>query len=611
MIQKGSRSLVQLLGLGLQALVIIAFVSGCTAAPRKTLTQAQREADLAWFFSMFEQNYAPLDYKGKDLAKLKTQYLTESATITNNQDFYDLLRRFVAEFKDAHTSTQLLSSGLPKRVSIAYLGFAGVRVGKGLMVKGFAPTELGNPNYPIKLGDLIVKLDGKSLAAQVDAQLVPTRNLGNTEANYTYHFPNLFIRTSLSSKLPAVGSSAVVGVLRGKQVVEFEVPWIVRDMAEWSQEQMAEVAKRTAPGTGPEVEVNGVPFVDLLSLSMKALQGEVDLTPKVIGSWYRGSSFDFGRTFQWFDDSIQPFSLSVADAVFAQNGTVRSGMDKLKAERFYPETAWVVDPNAEFPIYVTAHPLYDALGKPTGEVRQIAHMYLHSFDPQKGELAAVEIAAGLAKLQQFGIKRIVIDMINNGGGSLEFGLKVAQSFSNKRLTMPEVQFKVSNTWLDTWEKMTMPGSPDTKREVARRVLRVLEADEAAGKDLSSKISTEQMMPYVLQPNRQITRDFEVVLLVNEMCASMCDIFAGVMQDNDLGIVIGTNTMGAGGNVVMHGQSPNGAMLLSQTESLMLRKDGTYVENNGVKPDLEVPVNEFAAVRYAPMDQLATMYFLLQ
>jgi C-terminal processing protease CtpA/Prc len=65
---------------------------------------------------------------------------------------------------------------------------------------------------------------------------------------------------------------------------------------------------------------------------------------------------------------------------------------------------------------------------------------------------------------------------------------------------------------------------------------------------------------------------------------MCDIFAAVVRDNQLGRLFGSQTMGAGGNVVSHAFSPVTKMILGQTESLIVDVSGQYLENRGVKPD---------------------------
>jgi len=71
----------------------------------------------------------------------------------------------------------------------------------------------------------------------------------------------------------------------------------------------------------------------------------------------------------------------------------------------------------------------------------------------------------------------------------------------------------------------------------------------------------------------------------------------MLQDAGLAKVVGTQTMGAGGNVVNYNQAPNSHFDVRQTESLILRKDGSYIENVGVTPDVVVPVADYAGSKY--------------
>ena len=104
----------------------------------------------------------------------------------------------------------------------------------------------------------------------------------------------------------------------------------------------------------------------------------------------------------------------------------------------------------------------------------------------------------------------------------------------------------------------------------------------------------------------------IVLMVNEMCASMCDLFAAILQDNQMAKVVGARTMGAGGNVVTHHQAPNSHLALRQTESLMVRRVvkkgkvelGALIENNGVEPDVQVKVSETVEGKYRRLREKA-------
>jgi hypothetical protein len=171
--------------------------------------------------------------------------------------------------------------------------------------------------------------------------------------------------------------------------------------------------------------------------------------------------------------------------------------------------------------------------------------------------------------------------------------------------MPKMQFVLSQTWLNEFEELTEKAPNDSEKKLAQDVFELLESDLKQGKRLSSPLSAETLVPFALQPDSDLVKKpFKMVLLVNEMCASMCDIFTGIMKDNGLATVIGTKTMGAGGNVVAHYSAPNSHLILRQTESLMIRSNGEYIENNGINPDIDVDVNADISRKYRGLRRAA-------
>jgi MYXO-CTERM domain-containing protein len=129
----------------------------------------------------------------------------------------------------------------------------------------------------------------------------------------------------------------------------------------------------------------------------------------------------------------------------------------------------------------------------------------------------------------------------------------------------------------------------------------LTADRDAGKIISDPLPEDILMPFAFQEgNSALAQKLNIVVLTNEMCASMCDMFAAVMQDNHLAKIVGSRTMGAGGNVVEHMEAPNSHLTVAQTESLVLRADGTPIENHGVTPDVALNTNASVLDKYGPV-----------
>lgn len=142
----------------------------------------------------------------------------------------------------------------------------------------------------------------------------------------------------------------------------------------------------------------------------------------------------------------------------------------------------------------------------------------------------------LGELLSEGAEGIIIDLRNNGGGSLAEANAMVGLFIESG---PTVQIRQSNA----------------------KVIK-------EGKRRSS--------PYYTGP---------LVVLINRMSASASEIFAGAIQDYQRGLVVGTQSFGKGTvqsvNPLSHGQ-------LKLTESKFYRVSGDSTQNRGVIPDIAFP-----------------------
>lgn len=594
----------------LAGLVCVAvLVHACSPAPRRPLTREEKIADMYWLYSQFGENYAPLQYKeqryGFNYEALKAQYLKAAEETRTNEEFYLLAHKFVAGFRDAHTTSSLVASNLPSRVQVAYFGFDGVRKGNQLLVTALLPT-VKTDTFPVKKGDSILKLDGVALPDVIRAEMTGIRDLGNDESNLTYHMSRIFNRTSLAQPLPA-RDMAILTLKRDDKELTVQLPWIVKDLVTFTKEQQAAAAAAKAGAAALSAQtVRGIDSEMFFRTGFRGLQGEIDLIPSVIKRINRRiPGFRFWDTFVFIDTMPTWTSRLLSQAIGEAAGAPESSLAELGRERNVPVNALVLPAATIYPAYVTPEKVLDSAGKETGATRYVGYLYLNTFSPDAPEEATLaEVRETLRFFKRFGVRELVVDMVNNGGGSLKLGLQLAQLLSKDRIAMPEMQFKVSNSWLDEFENQSLNGQGDAEREVARRVFEGLKQDLAAGKALSSRFSAESLFPFQMNPDPELVDQMKVVLLVNEMCASMCDIFSAVLKDNDRARVVGSRTMGAGGNVVSHFEAPNSHLTVNQTESLVLRKDGSYVENNGVEPDVAMAVNEAVSEKYEPVRRKA-------
>jgi carboxyl-terminal processing protease len=84
-------------------------------------------------------------------------------------------------------------------------------------------------------------------------------------------------------------------------------------------------------------------------------------------------------------------------------------------------------------------------------------------------------------------------------------------------------------------------------------------------------------------------DLPLAVLVNQGSASASEIFAGAVQDNGRGAVIGTTTFGTGTILQTYQLSDGSAVLLAVAQ--WLTPDGRQIKGRGIEPDIlvELPV----------------------
>lgn len=185
--------------------------------------------------------------------------------------------------------------------------------------------------------------------------------------------------------------------------------------------------------------------------------------------------------------------------------------------------------------------------------------YIEFKDAQQRN-AASDIKLEIQRLKTEGIEGLVLDLRNNGGGSLQTVVDIAGLFIKSG---PVVQVK----------------SSDNNTEVLR------------------------------DRDRSILWDGPLVILVNELSASASEILAAAMQDYKRGIVIGSKqTYGKGTvqnvidlNRMVKSSSGGDVGALKYTHSKFYRINGGSTQLEGVKSDVVVP-DRYSYVDVGEKDQ---------
>lgn len=590
-------------------------LAGCGEPPRTALTAEEKRADFEWLARQLEGNYAPLEMKQKkwrfDFAALKRKYLDEAEKTESNEAFYRLAHRFVAEMKDAHLQIVPPDPRLPGRAKIAYLGFDGIRQGDALLVTKILPTSGPEDKFPVKIGDRILTLNGTKLEDVARKTLAPYRNLGDDAATLTEIFPKLFHRSSLAHPMPTE-LFASLELERAGDKKRVRLPWIRKDVTQAARDEREAAKEKTA--SSPEAAFYGTIF-DWLTRPRRVL-------PATLAALVAGRDYRFGSTFVRIDTAPTATNPLLRQFAYASAGIPASLWDRLKQERELPKDAVTINASGVFPAFVFSQSLPPKDGK-AAEKLSIGYVYLPTFvldglvrpgtppppagafpKPLEEDDAVRDLATTLKALRTLKIDRVIVDLLDNGGGSIGLGLRLSQLFARARLTVPELRFRVSDRWLDTFEDQAQSGRTDAEKEIGRRLYEALSADRRKGKDLSEPHALDVLVPLDLQANDDLDRELDLALLVNESCASTCDLFAATMKDNRLATIVGTRSMGAGGNVRLVGTAPYGKFGLSVTESVALRRDGSFVENAGVSADVPVDTSAARKKKFAPVIRAA-------
>ncbi len=169
------------------------------------------------------------------------------------------------------------------------------------------------------------------------------------------------------------------------------------------------------------------------------------------------------------------------------------------------------------------------------------------FNDRKQRSAATDIKKELEKLKAQDVKGIVLDLRNNGGGSLSTVIDIAGYFIEKG---PVVQVR------------------DKKDDV--------------------DILKDQ--------DRAIVYDGNVVVLINELSASASEILAAALQDYNRAIIIGGHSYGKGTvqNLIeltrVQGNEFGDLGALKWTTKKFYRINGGSTQRKGVTPDILIPDN---------------------
>lgn len=176
------------------------------------------------------------------------------------------------------------------------------------------------------------------------------------------------------------------------------------------------------------------------------------------------------------------------------------------------------------------------------EIRQFS---LHTAERFKQELA---------KLEEQGMKGLVLDVRNNPGGVLPVVVEIAQTFLPKGATVVQVEDREGNR-----EKTLSEGQ---------------------------------------------SKAYPIAVLMNNGSASASEILAGALQEGAGAKLVGETSFGKGTVQVSYNKALGDGSLLKMTIAKWLTPKGNWIHENGIKPDIAVqPPGLYTVARLALAETL--------
>lgn len=259
---------------------------------------------------------------------------------------------------------------------------------------------------------------------------------------------------------------------------------------------------------------------------------------------------------------------------------------------------WVSDENSPFHAYI-----YETEDRSFIGYVRIPHY-------QGGEYEVQEFAA-IMQLFEDRTDALIIDQVNNPGGSLFYLYSLASTLTDQPLYTPKHRISISQA--DVMEAVkiiplleevksdsdaiallgdNLGGTPITFQmaQFMLNYFRFIVSEWNAGKTLTAPYylyGIDQINPH---PSAQYTKP--ILLLTNELDFSGGDFFPAILQDNKRVTILGERTAGAGG-FVAGCYHPNhfGIAGYSYTASIAERIDNNPIENLGIQPDIQYSITE--------------------
>lgn len=206
---------------------------------------------------------------------------------------------------------------------------------------------------------------------------------------------------------------------------------------------------------------------------------------------------------------------------------------------------------------------------------------------------------------------LVIDQMNNGGGSVLYLYALLSMLTDRELELPKHRMMLTQEdlyvaigRLQTLEPIKNDRGARKKFGptvegflVNHKFIKSLQSSFRFTIDQwnAGKLLTDYSYLYGIEkisPHPEVRYTKPILVLINSLNFSAADFFPAIMQDNKRAKLMGTRTAGAGGYIErISFRNMNGIDGIDVTASFSLRSNGVPIENFGVEPDIFYEVSQ--------------------
>ena len=565
-----------------RAYAVTALATAILTPMAATATEASA-VELGSLFLTIENNYGPLKHKESYLSmkwpELKEKYKQRALQVTDSDGFYFMAADLLNELKDAHVGITLptdYKKSLP-------LQFAFV---ENKTVLAFIEDQSAG-QCAAEIGDELVTLDGKT-PEQIRTELGLSIGVGNKRTDQAYSTLMLTNRREergLRVSREANQTSALVFRSAAGRTVSCRLQWKEEGSPMFSRPELVQPGTRlNTPFLGLTTSERAQQLfkrVDkLFRLKSSVMNPGLDLAKNSRRG--KGASIQIG--------AADPFFKLPADFKAVEDPEGLAG-------------------------------LVDSTGLKAGVFTRngvkVGFLRIPSYEPKNLEMALFGLRYMVAKLQAE-TDLLVIDQTMNPGGAVVWSDWIVSSFVGK-LDRRHMKFSVraSQDFVREFVGMVSmlersDATSEAERAIKAEYLPILKEDLAKVQkayvdraflsepirlhltsELSEKLTSAAYASQLAPLESVIGVDLSapqvyskpVYMMINELDFSGGDATPAVLKDYGRVTLVGVNTAGAGGSVQEFTHSQDHTFKFNLTVSLMVRGNGSLVENFGVKPDI--------------------------